>query len=163
MRYLLDTNTFIEAKNRYYHFDVCPGFWDWLARLGEKQSILSVQPVKKELQQGNDELAKWVKDLPNTYFLDLDIPVQRKYKSIVEYVMNHTGFSLTEKSNFLAKADPWLIATAIRSHSTIITHEKAVGNNSKKIKIPNLCNHFKVPCLNIFELLQKEKVKFRLR
>ena len=26
-RYLLDANPFIEAKNRYYGFDICPGFW----------------------------------------------------------------------------------------------------------------------------------------
>lgn len=28
--YLLDANVFIEAKNRYYGFDLAPGFWDWL-------------------------------------------------------------------------------------------------------------------------------------
>ena len=28
--YLLDTNVFIEAKNRYYSFDLAPGFWEWL-------------------------------------------------------------------------------------------------------------------------------------
>ena len=25
--FVLDTNTLIEAKNRYYGFDICPGFW----------------------------------------------------------------------------------------------------------------------------------------
>ncbi|MBF0436614.1 MAG: DUF4411 family protein [Magnetococcales bacterium] len=24
--FLLDSNVFIEAKNRYYGFDICPGF-----------------------------------------------------------------------------------------------------------------------------------------
>lgn len=28
--FLLDANVFIEAKNRYYGFDICPGFWRWL-------------------------------------------------------------------------------------------------------------------------------------
>ena len=32
MAYLLDTNIFIQAKNEYYGFDLCPGFWDWLER-----------------------------------------------------------------------------------------------------------------------------------
>ena len=32
MKYLLDSNVFIEAKNRYYAFDICPGFWEgWTA------------------------------------------------------------------------------------------------------------------------------------
>jgi hypothetical protein len=30
MAYLLDTNVFIEAKNRHYGFDFCPAFWDWI-------------------------------------------------------------------------------------------------------------------------------------
>ena len=32
MMYLLDSNVFIEAKNRHYPFDVVPAFWDWLVR-----------------------------------------------------------------------------------------------------------------------------------
>ena len=32
MNYLLDSNTLIEAKNRYYQMRVCPGYWAWIAR-----------------------------------------------------------------------------------------------------------------------------------
>ena len=32
MLYLLDSNIFIEAKNRYYGMDFCPAFWDSLDR-----------------------------------------------------------------------------------------------------------------------------------
>ena len=28
--YLLDANVFIEGSKRYYGFDFCPAFWDWL-------------------------------------------------------------------------------------------------------------------------------------
>lgn len=28
--FLLDTNVFIEAHQRYYGLDLCPGFWDAL-------------------------------------------------------------------------------------------------------------------------------------
>lgn len=162
MRYLLDSNTFIEAKNRYYTFDICPGFWQWLIDFGQTRSGLSVVSVKKELQQGNDELADWITGLPNDYFTEADLPVQRKFKQIVTYVMNHSRFSATEKGKFLAKADPWLVATAMSEHATVITQEKEVGTNSKKIKIPNICNHFEVPYLNIFELLRQENVKLVL-
>ena len=27
---LMDADVFISAKNRYYAFDICPGFWDSL-------------------------------------------------------------------------------------------------------------------------------------
>jgi len=163
MRYLLDTNTFIEAKNRYYTFDVCPGFWEWLISFGEKQSIISIVHVKKELQEGKDELANWIAKLPEDYFIEADIPIQRKFKPIVNYVMQQNKFSLAEKSKFLKGADPWLIASAISGYATVITQETQVGDNSTKIKIPNICNHFNVPHMNIFELLRKEKVQFELR
>ena len=32
MLFLLDSDTLIQAKNEYYGFDLCPGFWDWLDR-----------------------------------------------------------------------------------------------------------------------------------
>lgn len=28
--FLVDSNVLIEAKNRYYAFDIAPGFWAWL-------------------------------------------------------------------------------------------------------------------------------------
>ena len=28
--YLIDSNIFIELKNGYYNFALCPGFWHWL-------------------------------------------------------------------------------------------------------------------------------------
>ena len=30
MAFLLDAGVFLQAKNQYYGFDVCPGFGDWL-------------------------------------------------------------------------------------------------------------------------------------
>ena len=30
MMFLVDSNVLIEAKNRYYAFDIAPGFWRWL-------------------------------------------------------------------------------------------------------------------------------------
>ena len=30
MNHLLDANTLIEAKNRYYGMAICLGFWQWL-------------------------------------------------------------------------------------------------------------------------------------
>ena len=32
MIYLLDSNTLIEAKNRYYGMTICPGYWSWVIR-----------------------------------------------------------------------------------------------------------------------------------
>ncbi len=60
--YLLDANVFIQAKNLYYGFGICPGFWDWLdLSVGHPHSVVSIDRVYDELANGNDDLAKWVK------------------------------------------------------------------------------------------------------
>lgn len=38
MTYLLDANTLIEAKNRYYQMSICPGYWDWLHKANQRLS-----------------------------------------------------------------------------------------------------------------------------
>ena len=55
-RYLLDANVFIEAKRRYYAFDLCPGYWECLVWHHRAASIQSVDRVKVELERGADEL-----------------------------------------------------------------------------------------------------------
>lgn len=59
MQYCLDADIFIQAKNFYYHFDICPGSWDLLdQQIGTVGSIIS---VCEELESGNDKLKGWAK------------------------------------------------------------------------------------------------------
>ncbi len=67
MIYLLDANTLIEAKNRYYRMAVCPAYWAWIQRSQGAGVVASIDLVGDELRRGNDELAEWTKgqaDLP---------------------------------------------------------------------------------------------------
>jgi len=57
MNYLLDTNIFIQAQKIDYPFDVFPGFWEWLERDLKGGVIHSIEPVFKEIKNGNDELS----------------------------------------------------------------------------------------------------------
>jgi hypothetical protein len=59
MMYLLDANVFIEAKNRYYGFELCPGFWDWLEVAHDGDVVVSIEKVRDELDDGADELTAW--------------------------------------------------------------------------------------------------------
>lgn len=55
-KYLLDANVFIEAKRRYYAFDVCPGFWECLVWHHQGACVESIDRVKQELELGDDDL-----------------------------------------------------------------------------------------------------------
>lgn len=43
--YLIDSNAFIESKNRYYAFDICPGFWDFMVDDFNAERSLSIRHV----------------------------------------------------------------------------------------------------------------------
>lgn len=57
--YLLDANVLIEAKNRYYAFDIAPGFWNWLRQAHQQALACSIEAVRDELLAGKDDLAEW--------------------------------------------------------------------------------------------------------
>ena len=46
--------------------------------------------------------------------------------------------------------------------ATIVTHEVIAPNNSKKVKIPNVCQAFGVDYISTYELLDKLEAKFVL-
>ncbi|MDN5818947.1 MAG: DUF4411 family protein [Yaniella sp.] len=53
MKYLLDANIFITAKNLHYGFGFVPAFWDWLDRSHENVLVWSTRRVRQELSAGN--------------------------------------------------------------------------------------------------------------
>jgi hypothetical protein len=57
----IDSNVLIQAKNHDFPMDVVPGFWVAIDRAMQNGSIFVIQGVYKELVDGNDELAEWMK------------------------------------------------------------------------------------------------------
>lgn len=41
MKYLLDANTYIQAKSLHYRMNVVPGFWSWLDQQFGYQQVCS--------------------------------------------------------------------------------------------------------------------------
>jgi len=154
--YLLDANVFIEAKNRYYGFDIVPAFWEWLDRRQASLEIASITSIYDELAQGDDDLSDWVKARRDSgWWLDIaGQEVQESYGEIVAWVMSHQGFTQAAKDEFLAGADPWLIAKARVLGVKIVTHEQLDLNAKRKVFIPVVCNHFDVDYLDTFELIR---------
>lgn len=162
MKYLLDSNVFIEAKNRYYSFDIAEGFWDWLEALTEEQSFLTIREVRKELIDSDDRLKDWITQFHQRQFIEEDLEIQKNMRDITNYVLNHDTFSVENKNKFLAKADPWLIATALAHGYVVVTHETKAGPGTKRVKIPNVCETFDVAYINVFELMRTKNVNLRL-
>lgn len=162
MAYLMDSNSFIQPKNQFYRFSFCPGFWDWIALQHSAGVLFSVKKIETELEDGNDELADWVKTAPKGLLVAPTAQVVTTQTVISRWVNAQPTYSSVEKARFLGKADPWLIAEAIVNGHEVITFEELVPLNSSKVKIPNVANNFGVNCVSLFDVLEQSGVRFRL-
>lgn len=162
MKYLMDANTFIEAKNRYYSMKVCPGYWSWIIANGLNEKIISIDHIKAELCKGNDELSEWAKD-NSQIFLDSDDPdTQERYKEVAAYA-NTLDMKEGALEEFLSVGDSWLIAKALTIEDcVIVTHERKNPGIKRKILIPNVCEYFEQSYIDTFELLEMCEAEFIL-
>ena len=112
MKYFLDSNTLIEAKNRYYGMRICPAYWQWLLLQNQAFSLASIEPVKDELTKGHDELAAWAIDNSSFFWGVSDEDTQTAFVKVVTLVAQAQGMKTGAMEEFLRGADPWLIAKA---------------------------------------------------
>lgn len=161
MAYLLDTNTLIEAKNAHYSFEVCPGFWDWLLIKVEERAVLSIEAVSLELKRQTDELSEWALGDAADMFLAPDPATAQAMVEVTTWVMEQ-NYKEEHRTKFLAGADPLLIACAKAHRHKIVTHEVLAAANSRKVKIPNVCQALEVEWTNLFSLLKGERARFVL-
>lgn len=160
-KYLLDTDALISAKNSYYSFKLCPGFWDCLIYYSKKRRICSLDKVREEIQRGNDDLVLWVDKL-NDFFHDTskDSDVLPHYKEIINWITHKSKYKIKARERFASGADPWLIAFAKVYDRTLVTNETSHPDSKKKIKIPDICKRYNVKYVNTFGMLRGLKVQF---
>lgn len=160
MAYLLDSNVFIEAKRRYYGFDFCPAFWDWLIEAANKELVFSVEKVRDELISGGDDLSEWARGLGEEFFLPPDEATIQSLAAAVEWARGER-YRPGAVNAFAEDPDAYLIAHAHAHSHVVVTHELP-SDGVKQVKIPNVCVAFKVRYLNTFEMLRREKARFIL-
>jgi Domain of unknown function (DUF4411) len=132
MAYLIDSNCFIEASNRWYGPDFCPGFWSWLDRENSFGHLFSIDKVKAELLEGDDELKAWAQQKDDAFFLPVDADALACYGQITAWLDSSASFAVQHITSFLSKADPWLIGYAKAHGHTVVTHEKLVDPAPRK-------------------------------
>lgn len=161
-KFLLDANIFIQAKNSYYAFTICPGFWDSLLAYHKMGKICSIDHIKHELLLGSDELADWSKQkrLASFFHSTQDIEVVAQYRGIMEWVQRNDQFFDLAKADFAASADGWLIAYAKVNKHVVVTHEQFAPNVKNKVPIPNICEEFNVDYTDTFQMLKTLKIRF---
>lgn len=163
VKYILDANIFIEAKNRYYAFNLCPGFWDSLLHHNSMGNLESIDRVGKELLEGKDNLATWSKKSPDFFASTDSALVTTAYRDIIQWVQSQERFFDAARSEFSSGVDAWVIAYAKANNAIVVTQEASAPKSRKEVKIPDVCKHFNVKCTDTFDMLQKLGIVFYWR
>lgn len=162
MAYLIDSDIFIAAKNLHYGMDFCPAFWKWLIASNQSGKLLSIEAVHDDLADGDDELATWVKERDDGFFVS---PVEtdlRALGQVTQWINDHQTFTPAAKQTFLGCSDYFVIAQALANGHTVITHEKP-ENSVKRVKIPSVCVALNVKYMTCWGMLRAERARFVLQ
>lgn len=157
-KYCLDANVLIQAWQKYYNPKFCPTYWQVLSELGEKELVFLPEPGYEEVIRTEDELSKWLKNSK--------IPINKITESVTTclkriYSANPTHKNLVDNTKARSLADPWVIAHALQENAIVVTkEEKVTAMNSKRIKIPNVCENMGIHWINDFQFVDELGIKF---
>ncbi len=165
--YALDSDVFIAAKNAYYAFDICPGFWDAILQAHADDRVRSIDRVKAELLAGqpNEDLVAWVKRSVPAGFFHGTHPkhVLDAYGEIALWVQRSTQYYDRAKAKFATEADGWLVAYSMVHGTTVVTNEQPRPDSRNRVLLPDVCAQFDVPSKDTFTMLRSLSVRFDLR
>ncbi|GFK93424.1 hypothetical protein NNJEOMEG_01256 [Fundidesulfovibrio magnetotacticus] len=143
MRYIFDSNVLITAHRWDFTFDGSPYFWDWLVSLGSQGVVGIPECVFMEINRSTDQLSKWLKKNRSVFF----IPTEDAALSVQAALSAYTTHSERDVER-IPDADPFVVAHALSSGSTVVTYETPKPNAAPhNRKIPDVCALLNVACV----------------
>jgi len=165
--YLLDSDVFIAAKNSYYAFAICPGFWNSLIHHYGAGNVRSIDRVRGELLAGRktEDLVQWVKNkVPSAFFMDTEEEaVTDAYEQVMLWVQRNPQYFDQAKAKFATEADGWLVAYVMAHGGIVITNEQPRPGSRNRILLPDVCTEFNVTYKDTFAMLHELAVRYEWR
>jgi hypothetical protein len=163
---LLDSDVFIAAKNAYYAFDICPGFWKGILRAHAGSRARSLDRIRAELLTGrrDEDLVLWVRgDLPEDFFLDSNATeVSNAYAEVMLWVQRNPQYFDRAKAKFATEADGWLVAYSMVNGNRIVTNEQPRPDSRNRVLLPDVCEHFGIAYEGTFQMLRELSIHLDL-
>ena len=158
-KYCLDANVLIQAWQKYYNPKFCPDYWNILIELGKQDKIFIPELVCEEITRTEDDLSRWLK-ASKIPIKKITEPVTICLQKI--YSANPVHKNLVDNIIGRSLADPWVIAHSIFENAIVVTkEEKITALNSKRIRIPNVCDNMGVRWINDFQFIEELDIKFK--
>jgi len=146
--YCIDSSALIDLKP--YPQDIFQKVWGNLEGIISQGLLIAPEEVLRELMRKDDEISRWAKQ-HKQMFIDLDICQTQELSNILKRFPNLLDINKTH-----ADADAIIIALAKCKGWSVITNEKHSGNPQGKPKIPDVCGHYNIKCLSLFDFLREE-------
>lgn len=160
MAYILDANVFIRAKNDYYGFTFCPAFWEWVMAAHAAGQVYSLEQVRLELMEQEDELSAWVGGSARSLFMPVAPDVLPSLGRVSAWASGG-DYTPTAVATFLSKADYYLVGQGLARGDTVVTQE-IPARSRNIIKIPDACIALEVRVMNTFDMLRESRARFVL-
>lgn len=158
MIYVFDTNVFRHVFASYYR-EIFPSFWKEFEPLIRSGIVTSTSLVLKELERQRVEQGgfSWLQRQDNLFLA----PIEQEGKFLRQiYDVEHfrqQNVGVRELYTGGDHADPYVIARAAILESTVVTQETYAEHAAK---IPNICEHFSIPCLKLDGFMREQNWKF---
>lgn len=160
----MDADVFISAKNQYYAFEICPGFWGSLIHHYKAGRIRSLDRVRSELLAGRktEDLVQWVKkNLRSDFFLNTDGEgVTSAYAEVMLWEQRNPQYFDRAKAKFATEADGWLVAYAMIHDTIVVTNEQPRPESRNRVLLPDVCAQFNVTYKDTFFMLKDLAIRF---
>ena len=156
MKYIFDSDSLINLFRHYYP-ERFPTLWEKFHALVSAGELISVREVFNEIGSSEDSLAIWAKGQRKELFSE---PTPEELQFVGEiFQVRHFQTMIRKQERLKGKpvADPFVIARAKISGACVVTQEKSTENAAK---IPNVCDHFGILCINLEGFMKKENWTF---
>lgn len=160
--YLIDANVIINAARHYYRPSLTRIFWDSLGNCIKQGSVCVLKIVADEIAEAPKSYeAEWIASYADYFLAQKTAEVTEEVKRIYDF-LNSDQFKrgTAAKWKLEADADPWLGAIGLARGWTVVTEETDPGDPEKggrigRPKIPFVCRHLGVRCINTFQMLEE--------
>lgn len=156
MIYVFDTSSL--SKLKHFYPGVFKSVWQGLEALIQNGELISTREVWKEMERGNSDqyTNEWFKNHKEIFTM----PTAAELQFVAEiFTIQHFHMLIGEQQRLKGTpvADPFVIACAKIHGGTVVTEEQLKPNAAK---IPNVCEHFKIPCINLETFMRQQGWSF---
>jgi len=153
--YVFDSNALIDLF-RHFYLERFPSLWERFDGSVEAGNLISVREVLHEIEGHGDRLSQWAMD--HRDFFQQPSPEELAFVANI-FAVPHFQTLVRQQERLQGKpvADPFVIAKANAHNGCVITQEV---RRPFAARIPNVCDHFGVACLNLEGFMEREDWTF---